>query len=169
LALAVSAVCQEAHASVLWDELRALRQRISGFQRLGSHGIPPAREANRQTVSPDKDGNGTDRGTIVDRALDYLRRHYTDANLSLTAVAAALGCNANYLTERFTQLVGQRMHSYIVSLRVDRAGRELLRTDLPIKQIALESGFQDPSGLSRVFHRQVGVSPSEYRRIFAGR
>jgi AraC-like DNA-binding protein len=28
---------------------------------------------------------------------------------------------------------------------------------------------RDTAGLSRVFHRQVGVSPSEYRRIFAGR
>jgi AraC-like DNA-binding protein len=61
------------------------------------------------------------------------------------------------------------MRGYIVALRVDRACRELLGTDLPIKRIALESGFRDAAGLSRVFHRQVGVSPSEYRRIFAGR
>ena len=61
------------------------------------------------------------------------------------------------------------MHAYIISLRIDRASRELLNTDFSIKRIALESGFRDSSALSRVFHRQVGVSPSEYRRIFAGR
>ena len=44
LALAISSVCQEAHASVLWDELQALRQRVSGFQRLESHGITPTGE-----------------------------------------------------------------------------------------------------------------------------
>ena len=86
------------------------------------------------------------------------------------AVAAgALNSNSNDLTQRFTQIVGQRMHGYIVALRVDRACRELLSTDLPIKRIALESGLRETSGLSRVFRRQVGVSPSEYRRIFGGR
>ena len=93
-------------------------------------------------------------------------RGFDDPEFGLAAVAAALACNSNYLTQRFTQIVGQRMHSYIVALRVDRAGRELLSTDVPIKQIAAESGFRDSAGLSRVFHRHVGVSPSEYRQIF---
>jgi AraC-like DNA-binding protein len=35
--------------------------------------------------------------------------------------------------------------------------------------VALESGFRDAAGLSRVFQRQVGVIPSEYGHIFAGR
>jgi AraC-like DNA-binding protein len=51
---------------------------------------------------------------------------------------------------------------------VDHACRRLLGTDLPIKRIALESGFRDAAGLSRAFRRQVGVSPSAYRRIFTG-
>jgi AraC-like DNA-binding protein len=92
-----------------------------------------------------------------------------DPELSLGAVAAAVECSPNYLTQRFTQVVGHHMHGYIVALRVDRACRELLVTDRPIKQVALESGFRDTAALSRTFHRQVGVSPSEYRRIFAGR
>jgi AraC-like DNA-binding protein len=110
-----------------------------------------------------------DSGTIVDRALDHLHQRFVDPDLSLAAVAAALECSPNYLTQRFTQVLGQRMHGYIVALRVDRACRELLSTDLPIRRIAQESGFRDAAGLSRAFHRQVGVSPSEYRRIFAGR
>lgn len=169
LALAVSSVCQESHASVLWEELQALRQRVSGFQRLESPGARRAGDSNERTPSPDEEGGAVDSGTIVDRALDHLHQRFMDPNLSLAAVAAALECNPNYLTQRFTQLVGQHMRGYIVALRVDRACRELLGTDLPIKRIALESGFRDAAGLSRAFHRQVGVSPSEYRRIFAGR
>jgi AraC-like DNA-binding protein len=153
----------------LWEELQALRHRVSGFQRLESPGAQRAGDPNERTPSPDEEGGAVDSGTIVDRALDHLHQRFMDPNLSLAAVAAALECNPNYLTQRFTQLVGQHMRGYIVALRVDRACRELLGTDLPIKRIALESGFRDSTGLSRVFHRQVGVSPSEYRRIFAGR
>jgi AraC-like DNA-binding protein len=169
LALAVSSVCQGSYTSVLYEELQALRHRVSGFQRLESPGARRAGAANQRTASPDEARGAVDSATIVGRALDHIHQHFMERDLSLGAVAAALECNPNYLTQRFTQLVGQRMHGYIVSLRVDRACRELLSTDLPIKRIALESGFHNAAGLSRTFQRQVGVSPSEYRRIFAGR
>jgi len=169
LALTVSSVCQESYALILWDELQALRRRLSGFQRLESPNARRAGDPNERTALPDEARGAVDNGTILDRALEHLHQHFVDPDLSLGAVAAALRCNPNYLTERFTQLVGQRMHDYILALRVDRARRELLGTDLPIKRIALESGFRDPAGLSRTFLRQVGVSPSEYRRIFGRR
>jgi AraC-like DNA-binding protein len=169
LALAVSSVCQESYASVLWGELQALRQRVSGFRQVESPSARRAGAARQRTASPDGARGAVDNVTIVDRALDHIHHHFMERDLSLGVVAAALECNPNYLTHRFTQLVGQRMHGYVVALRVERACRELLGTDLPIKQIALESGFRDAAGLSRTFRRQVGVSPSEYRRIFAGR
>jgi AraC-like DNA-binding protein len=169
LALAVSSVCQESHVSVLSDELQALRQRVDGFKRLESGGARSAGDTDERAATPGEEGNAIDSSTLVQLALDYLHEHYLDAELSLEAVAAALNSNASYLTQRFTTIVGQRMRGYIVALRVDHACRKLLNTDLPIKQIALESGFRDSGGLSRLFHRHVGVSPSEYRRIFAGR
>jgi AraC-like DNA-binding protein len=169
LALAVSSVCQESYTSVLSEELQALRQRVSGFQRLDSPDARRAGNPTEQTASPGEEGGVVGSGTIVDRALDHLHRHFMDPDLSLAAVSAALECNPNYLTQRFTQLVGQQMHGYIVALRVDHACCELLGSDLPIKRIALESGFRNAAALSRTFHRQVGVSPREYRRIFTGR
>jgi AraC-like DNA-binding protein len=169
LALAVSSVCQESYASVLWEELQDLRQRVSSFQRLESPGTRRAGDPDERKAPSDEEGGAVDGGTIVDRALDHLHQRFMDPDLSLGTLAAALECNPNYLTQRFTQLLGQRMHAYLVGLRVDRACRELLGSDLPIKRIALESGFRDAAGLSRAFRRHVGVSPSEYRRIFAGR
>jgi AraC-like DNA-binding protein len=169
LALTVSSVCQESYTSVLWEELQALRQRVSGFQRLASPGARHAGDPDERKASPDEAGGAVDSGTMVDRALDHLHQRFMDPELSLAVIAAALECNPNYLTQRFTQLVGQHMRGYIIALRVDLACRKLLGTDLPIKRIALESGFRDTARLSRAFHRQIGVSPSEYRRIFAGR
>jgi AraC-like DNA-binding protein len=168
LALAVSSVCHESQASVLWDELHSLRQRVRGLQRLESRGTQRASKIDAQAVPPGEEIETSDSGTVVDRALDYLHQHYMDADLSLAVVATALECNQNYLSQRFTQIVGQRMRSYLVTLRVDRVCRELLSTNLPVKRIALESGFRGAAALSRVFHREIGVSPSEYRRIFAG-
>jgi AraC-like DNA-binding protein len=169
LALTISAVCQECYASVLWEEIQAWRQRASGSAWIEQPGLRRTGDHNEQTASTDEKGGAVASWTIVDRALAHLYQRFTDPDLSLGAVAAVLECSPNYLTQRFTKLVGQHMRSYILALRVDRACHELLGTDLPIKRIALESGFRDSTGLSRTFRQKVGVSPSAYRRIFAGR
>jgi AraC-like DNA-binding protein len=169
LALAVSAVCQECYASVLGEEIQVLRQRVSGFERLEPPGLRRAGDHNEQRASPNEEGGAVASRTLVNRALDHLHQRFMDPDLSLGAVAAALECSPNHLTQRFTKLVGQHMRGYLVALRVDRACHELLGTDLSIKRIAVESGFRDATVFSRTFRQNVGVSPSAYRRIFAGR
>ena len=146
---------------ILSEELESLRRRVAGLGNVRQRGLPSTDSAAAE-ASPSR----VAQGSIVYRALDHLHRNYTDPDMCLTLVASALECNGNYLTQRFTQLVGQRMHGYIVSLRVQRVCRELVSTDLPIKRIAYESGFRDAAGLTHTFRRQVGVSPTEYRRIF---
>ena len=86
--------------------------------------------------------------------------------LSLAEVSRALGVNGKYLTRVFTRVVGQRMHAYILDLRVQHACRLLLATGRPVKEIAVQSGFRQAEGFRRVFHEHVGVPPATYRRIF---
>ena len=74
-----------------------------------------------------------------------------------------------YLTSRFTQIVGEPMHRYLVGLRVAHACRILMRTNLPIKEAGYASGFFRPASMARTFRQRVGVAPAEYRRIFAAR
>jgi AraC-like DNA-binding protein len=168
LALNVCLACQKSHVSALCDELKAARGLLCGFQQLKSNDGQPFDDLDEGTASPDNEKHANGDGTVVDQILDYLHHHFTNADLSLTSVAAALELNSNYITQRFTKIVGQRMRSYIIALRVDRASHELLSTELSIRQIAHESGFHNATCFSRVFHDRVGVSPTEYRRIFTG-
>ncbi len=86
--------------------------------------------------------------------------------MSLVAVSRALGLSDKYLSHLFTRVVGQRMHAYIIHLRVQHACRQLLSTRTPIKRIAYESGFRQPDRFRRAFRKRVGVAPSTYRQIF---
>jgi AraC-like DNA-binding protein len=61
------------------------------------------------------------------------------------------------------------MRVYLVRLRVAHACRLLMDTGAPIKETAYASGFRGNAALARAFRRHVGVSPGEYRRIFAAR
>jgi two-component system response regulator YesN len=103
----------------------------------------------------------------VNRALAHLQHHYQESTLSLLAVAKSLECNPRYLTTRFSKVVGERMHTYLVALRVSHACRLLLDTELRVKEVAFASGFSGAGRLDSAFRRHLGVSPGEYRRIFA--
>jgi two-component system response regulator YesN len=103
---------------------------------------------------------------LVDRALDYLAQHYLEYGLSLVAVSEVLGVNDSYLAHIFTTIVGQRMHAYVLQLRIQHACRLLLQTDDPIKQVGHESGFGRADVFRRTFRQHMGVTPGVYRQAF---
>jgi AraC-like DNA-binding protein len=160
LELVVSRTCQDSVVTVLSEETRALRQRVADFQRMRPSGRP---------IDSHGPGDVEERNVaLVDRILAYLQAHYHEPTLSLPAVARALRCNPRYLTTRFTQIVGEHMHAHLVALRVAHSCRLLLGTDQRVKEIAYASGFSASDRLARAFRKHLGVSPAEYRRIFAG-
>ena len=58
--------------------------------------------------------------------------------------------------------------TYLRRYRILRA-RELLETaDLPIIQVAMQTGFSDGAHFARTFQREVGMSPRAYRRSRRG-
>ena len=157
LELVVSETCRDSAVTILSEEVRVLRQRVTELQQIHS-------SDRSGTGAGEKDAQ---RNVLVDRALAHLQLHYRDPRLSLGTVADALECNPRYLTTRFTQVVGEHLHTYVITLRVSHACRLLLGSDSSIKEVAHASGFSGSSRLAGAFRAHVGVSPGEYRRIFA--
>jgi len=153
-----SKVSQELAVTALSEEVRALQGRLADLQRMQS-GEPSRVNRSEESSAP--------RTALVDRALGHLQFHYPDKDLSLQDVARALGCNPKYLTTRFTETVGEHMHAYLIKLRVSHACRLLIAGDDSVKSIAHATGFAGPGRLASAFRMHVGVSPSEYRRIFS--
>jgi transcriptional regulator GlxA family with amidase domain len=54
--------------------------------------------------------------------------------------------------------------AYLRRLRVDEASTLLRETELPLREIAMRSGFYSTRHLMRTFQRVHRVGPSEYRR-----
>lgn len=155
LKLVVDETCQDAAVKVLSEELRESRQRLTELQHVLSGAKPGADETDVRSAA------------LVDRALAHLQTHFQDSALSLLGVAQSLGCNPRYLTTRFSKIVGERMHTYLVALRVSHACRLLMENELRVKEVAFASGFSGAGRLDSAFRRRVGVSPGKYRRIFS--
>ena len=167
LKLAIAGTCQDFLVSVLSEQVGTLRQCMSELHQVRLKSGPIVNGAAPADPTRATDKAEVENVRLVKRTLEYLQAHYKEPTLSLRAVAAVMGCNPNYLTTRFTQVVGERMHSYLVALRVAWACRLLIDTDRSIKETAYASGFSGPVPLDRAFRRRFGVSPRQYRRIFA--
>jgi signal transduction histidine kinase/AraC-like DNA-binding protein/ABC-type sugar transport system substrate-binding protein len=99
---------------------------------------------------------------LAKRAVAYLQQNYARP-LSRAEIARAIGVTENYLTRIFRQELGLALWDYLSRYRILRAKELLGRTNKSVSVVAAEVGFDDPAYFSRVFHRQVGRSPSAYR------
>jgi AraC family transcriptional regulator len=57
-----------------------------------------------------------------------------------------------------------RPHAFVLSRKVEHACQLLRKDRLPLKEIALLSGFADQSHLNRIFRRHMSITPAEYRK-----
>ena len=86
-----------------------------------------------------------------------------DAPLPIPEVAARLGLGTRRLEQIFRDGLGMSPAACYLDLRLQAARRMMHDTDHPLVEIALRTGFADPSSLSRAFRRHFGQSPRQSR------
>jgi AraC-like DNA-binding protein len=83
-------------------------------------------------------------------------------------MAEAAGCSASTLERRMRAVYGLSPRQHVLRTRVDRATALLATTDLPLAEVAAESGFYDQAVLTRTFGRLTGETPGQFRRRARG-
>ena len=80
--------------------------------------------------------------------------------------AAHFGYNEDYLTRLFRRIHGVGLKGYIDRMRMAHIRTMLLSTDLPLKSIAVQSGFDDYKAFLKYFTYHEDLTPTELRRRF---
>ncbi len=101
----------------------------------------------------------------VARARDLLHARWDDV-VRLDELVAVSGMGRFQLMRAFHAAVGLPPHAYQLRLRIARA-MALIRSGVPLTQVALQTGFADQSHFTRRFADGVGISPARFRRAFA--
>lgn len=105
------------------------------------------------------------RDPVVEDVCRLLTLHYNDPQLSLAELLESTGYNRDYVRRRFIAVHGVTPSEYLTSLRVEHAKRLLKRKDelqLSIADIGEMCGYYDSRYFSRVFKKQVGVTPEVF-------
>jgi len=101
--------------------------------------------------------------TPVFRCIEYIETNLHDP-ITLQELSEASGRSAAYISVLFKKEVGVSFKQYLLSKRLEEARRLLTSTELPVSNIASTLAFETQSYFSRVFRRQTGLAPLEYRR-----
>lgn len=89
------------------------------------------------------------------------------ANLSPHSLAKGVGVSLGYLCTVFKKEMGKTITAYIREKRMAYAAHLLETTTLQIQTVALHAGIEDAQYFSKLFRREMGKSPQEYRASFA--
>ena len=102
----------------------------------------------------------------LQRALDYIDAHL-DEPLRAADIAAELGMGQSTFSRFFTAAAGMSLPAYMRERRLGRAAALLAEADRSITDVALETGFSTASYLILCFRRQYGMTPNQFRRLYA--
>ncbi len=99
-------------------------------------------------------------------------RNYIETNqaeeLSLNKIASELNYSKFYMERVFTETTGMTICKYIQTCRLNAAAEQLVQTNRPIIDIALEAGYNSPQAFTQAFRRMYLCPPRVYRKNGAG-
>lgn len=88
-----------------------------------------------------------------------------DRPWTLGDLGRRVGLGRSTFSARFTKLVGQSMHRYLIARRMAEAAFLLETSDEGIARIATRVGYETAAAFSKLFHRHHGISPGRYRAV----
>ena len=102
---------------------------------------------------------------LVNDIAEYIRINAMNT-LHTADIANHFGYNVDYLTRLFRRSHGVGLKGYVDSMRMGHIRTLLLSTDLPLKTIAAQSGFDDYKAFLKYFSYHEDITPTELRRRF---
>jgi transcriptional regulator GlxA family with amidase domain len=102
---------------------------------------------------------------IIARCQTWIAEHYHEPS-PVAAMVRLSGLAERSFKRRFQQATGMAPLEYVHTLRLEEAKQMLEATDDPIEAIANAVGYEDAGFFSRLFKRNVNLTPAQYRKRF---
>lgn len=98
----------------------------------------------------------------------YFQEHYNE-NINIEEYALSRNMSVSYFLKKFKEVTSKSPMQYILGIRISNAVSLLESTDYNVTEISTIIGYDNPLYFSRIFKKQKGVSPSDYRKQLSSR
>ncbi|HAG64126.1 MAG TPA: DNA-binding response regulator, partial [Ruthenibacterium lactatiformans] len=100
---------------------------------------------------------------IAVRVENYIEAHYRNCGLTVQSIAGELGFTNSYLCAAYKKSCGKTVNQRLTEIRLHHAKELLAGTSRRLYEIANAVGYGDGKYFVKLFTREVGLSPREYR------
>ena len=100
----------------------------------------------------------------MEHAMRYFQEHY-NKTIVIEDYAQSRGMSVSWFLRNFKQTTNTSPIQYILNLRINNAVSLLENTDYNVTEIGAIVGYDNPLYFSRIFKKQKGVSPKDYRKL----
>ena len=97
----------------------------------------------------------TEEDALTEKIVQFINENMSNPDLKIDDIAVAMGMSRSVLYGKIKNAVGMKPIDFVRHIRIMRATELLCNTD--------SLGFSDPKYFSKVFKKEMGIIPSEYR------
>jgi AraC family transcriptional regulator len=162
------------------DDMQVLEELLSLFTRLSSylisssldtHELIKANSTFLEILSiylklyrkPDNTHMGTPMYRPVREIHEYINEHFA-SDCSLKKLASIVNLSPNHLHVIFKESVGLTPYEYVLTKRVELAKKLIITGEKSMLDIALVTGFCSQSHFNKVFKKQTGTTPAQFKK-----
>lgn len=106
----------------------------------------------------------TKESIYVQDAIAYIRNNYSKG-INVSDIAEYLNINRSYLYTMFKASLDLSPKEFLTKFRVSRAKEQMTLTDLSVEYIAYSCGYKNSLVFTKAFKQEIGMTPSQYRKI----
>jgi len=117
---------------------------------------------NRYICSEDWVERQSKDGAMAHKVIEYVENNFR-RDITLGKLAAHFGYEYHYFSKRFRNTFHMSFRTFLNQYRFDHAKNMILKTDLDLSTIAMESGFGSLRNFNRIYKTIAGNTPKEHR------
>ncbi len=146
---------------VEYQELEQVLKKIVLQIKIKKYGAADSYAEGQQTERESAE-NICDDEQLVFKVQQYIRQHLTE-NINVQELAGKFHCSTSHLMHSFKRKTGKTVIEYVTGERMEKAKNLLRKSNVYVNAVARLSGYEDYSYFSRVFKKETGQTPKEYR------
>ena len=97
--------------------------------------------------------------------IDYINHHFSE-KITVKSLCNLVNMSESNFNKLFKKQISSSQNEYLINVRLKKSKKFLRETNYTITDIAIICGFYSASHFSSCFMKQLGITPSDYKKLF---